>query len=125
MKKNYFFMPVIFLLLAASQAGAQGMNTTVTTPSNMNSQQFSSFATSRWDTNRNGVLSRPEWNSINPSWFSGTARSSFNALDRNHNGTLDSMELQTVFSNSSFFQMFDANGDGVIDSTEAARIPAQ
>jgi hypothetical protein len=138
MKTKYLAIPVLTLLLASAQANAQatgggstnavggtGGNITVTPPPNMNSQQFSTFATGRWDTNGNGSISRSEWSVISPSWFGTVPMGSFDSLDSNRNGTLSSTELQAVFSDSSLYQRYDTNGDGIIDGSEAVRIPGQ
>jgi hypothetical protein len=99
--------------------------TTFPTPSNMNSQQFNNFVTSRWDSNGDGVITRSEWTTSGPSWFSSnnTTVGTFDTWDSNNNGELDSTELGLGFSNSRLYQAYDTNGDGVIDSTEAGRIP--
>jgi hypothetical protein len=108
------------------QPGATGFGSSrLATPSNMNSSQFDQLVTSRWDTNGDGVVSRSEWNRAIPGWFgsSNTNVGAFGSWDRNNNGLLDSGELSPFFGNSRLYQLYDTNGDGVIDETEAARIP--
>lgn len=95
----------------------------VTMPENMNAQQFSTFAASRWDTNNDGTVSDTEWNAVSPSWFGKTRVRTFSSLDVNRDGMIDSKEMQPVFSNAALYHVYDTNKDGVIDSTEAARIP--
>ncbi len=96
-------------------------NPPITVPSDMNSQQFNAFATSRWDTNGDGVISGQEWSSASPTWFG----SGFSSWDRNNNGMLDTTEWQSFYSNSRLYQMYDTDGNGAIDATESSRIPAR
>lgn len=94
-------------------------------PSNMTSDQFSTFTQGQWDTNADGTINSSEWNNASL-WFGQDvdARTrSFATWDANSNGSLDRNELTNVFATSGLYQNFDVNGNGTIDSTEAARIP--
>ncbi len=100
-------------------------STSMAIPSNMTSDQFTTFTESQWDTNADGMVSSSEWNNASL-WFGEDvdARTrSFATWDSNSNGSLDRNELISVFGTSGLYQRFDVNGNGTIDSTEAARIP--
>jgi len=49
---------------------------------------------------------------------------SFSSWDVNHDGFLDSTELNGTFGQGRLYQRYDMNGDGIIDSSEATRIPS-
>ncbi|HRQ59913.1 MAG TPA: hypothetical protein PLO23_00095 [Alphaproteobacteria bacterium] len=93
------------------------------TPRNMNSQTFRTYASNRWDTDRDGVVSRAEWDTTVPSWYGSTAARPFNTWDANNNGTLESTELMRMFDTSDLYRRYDINGDGVIDDSEATKMP--
>jgi hypothetical protein len=99
-----------------------GASTSTAIPTNMNSQQFGTFALGRWDTNGDGTLSQAEWNTTGSTWF-GKKSPSFSSLDTNRNGVLDSAELQITLADSQLFQLYDTDHDGIIDSDEADKIP--
>jgi hypothetical protein len=106
-------------------ASASG-GASVDMPANMNSSQFSTFATGSWDSNGDGIVSSGEWDAASPTWFGSNLDAetrSFATWDVNRNGTLDTNELNTVFSTSGLYQIYDTNGNGMIDNTESARIP--
>lgn len=107
-----------------SDTGAEiPRGTTASIPSNMSSQQFSTFVTGRWDRNGDGLVSQSEWDAVTPTWYGTTGTRPFSTWDLNGNGTLESNEMDTVFSGSRLYQIYDTNGDGVIDSAESSRIP--
>jgi hypothetical protein len=103
------------------QQTANGSTTAM--PNSMNMQQFDNFVFNRWDANNDGTINRNEWNAINPNWF-GTPLAGFNTADSNQNGIVEPSEVQNLFANNNqMFSFYDTNNDGVIDATEATRIP--
>lgn len=96
------------------------------TPSTMDLNGFNALTRSRWDTNSDGRISAAEWNSSHPRWFGSTTRETprnFTMWDYDHDGFLDDNELKQVFGTSGIHSLYDLNGNGVIESNEAARIP--
>lgn len=95
----------------------------VVIPPNMSSQQFSTFATGRWDLNADGMISQSEWDTASPSWYGTTGTRPFATWDLNGNGTLESSEINGAFSTSRLYARYDTDNNGVISTAEADRIP--
>lgn len=107
-------------------SGSVSGQSTGVIPPNMSQTQFSTYATQSWDTNSDGMISVPEWTAANRTWFGPKVTlSDFRTWDRNRNGQLDATEVNNFFTRSNLYASYDVDGNGVIDQSEAARIPVR
>lgn len=93
-------------------------------PADMDSRQFDDYLSERWDADNNGTISSTEWNQASPAWFGdgNNDMGDFTDWDTNANGALDTNEFRNMSATTGVYGIYDTDGNGVIDGTEAGRM---